>query len=502
MKSILGQLLNGRYLIVRQLEQKSSCITYIAEDRQNLHNGQLLVKQFVLSNTSKIINDYDANSEFKNLLVREISRIRQFNYHNQIPPVLDYILWGHELLLIRKFIPGETLKEEIAERKLEEYQVINLLKQTLSALDFIHKAGEMHLNLKPSNIIFERQSSTIFITDFDHLKYLLKNTIVQSEIIATTSIIENNYLAPEQKKGKPNFSSDFYALGNIAIQALTGKDPHQIRLCNLDNYARASLVDLETSQTTNVSSQLANVLHNLINENPELRYQSSQAILHSLAQPENVVILPDLNTVPFQNVTSKKLFKFKNYRKKHKIFGIIWGLIGIITLGLLAFKFIIESRKNQYQNFAEYRNKSYDIVIKYPQEWTVKELEDPITGEIVVFTSPLENKSDSFQEKIYLSIDRLPTTKENYEKTIINRIQNTSEITNIDYQLETANLANQKAKSITYQRKEGNMSLQQKEIFTVKNGKVYLLTYIAEKSQYQNFLKLVNKIIKSFNIEI
>ena len=501
MKSLLGQLLNGRYLIVRQLQQKSSHITYLAEDQEELGYGQCLVKQFTLA-TSNNTNDWHNGDRFKHFLVREVKRVCQFNEHPQIPPVLDYFLWGKELCLIRKFIVGETLAEDITRRQLAESEVFYFLRETLNVLDVIHQSAEMHLNLKPSNIIYAIASQKIFITDFDRLEYSLQDKIVESEIIKTTSSQDDYCIAPEQKIGKPQFSSDFYALGAIAIKALTGKYPHEIRFDNLDNYARASLIDTKSAKTTHISSQLAKVLHNLVDENPESRFQSAKAIIQSLTQSENVVVLPSLDTIysPFERrKTLKKEQSHKSaldrLRKTRKL-PIIAALVMLWAIALA----VIFTMRSDRTQFTEYRNENYGIALEYPQDWTVEELEDPITGEIAVLVSPLENASDSFQEKIYLSINNLSTDREEYGQYLLNKMQNTSNIMNITYKQDSAILANLPAQSITYQRKQENIDLQQQEIFTIKNGKVYALTYIAEQNKYQKFLDTVNIVIKSFNI--
>lgn len=504
MKSILGQLLNGRYLVVRQLIQKPSHNTYLAEDQHKIEHGQCLIKQYRLSNIRRA-NSLQTSRKFKIFLFREIQKIRKFNNYPQIPAVLDYFLWGEEFYFIREFIKGETLEEEIGYRQLEEADVLHLIQETLTILDTLHQVGKKHLNLKPSNMIFAAGSQKLFIADFDHLENLLQEKIVKSNVIAATSVQHDYYLAPEQKAGKPEISSDFYALGTIAIRALTGKYPHEVRLSDLDNYARASIVDIETSQTININSQLAKVLQNLISRDPQSRYQSAQAILQSLAKSKNVVFLPSPYTDAPNNSAevelTKPLTKQKKKRKKSRLLSIIFGILALLSLIVSGLMFTIGSKTDPYQNFTEYRNEDYNITLKYPQAWTVRELEDPITGGIAVFTSPLKNELDTFQEQIYISIDNVSTTPEEYGEAIINKVYNNSNITDIAYTKETVELANQSAQSITYQRSKDNVSLKQKEIFIIKNNRVYLITCVAEKKNYQEFIDTVNQIVKTFTIE-
>ena len=500
MKSLVGQLLNGRYLISHQLEAKSSHTTYLAEDRRKLGYGQCLVKQYTLD-ISHNTSNWHQSDRFRRFLIEEIKKVSQFNEHPQIPPVLDYFLWGKELCLIRKFIVGKTLAEEIAERRLEESEVVYFLRETLEVLDVIHRAKKMHLNLKPTNIIFATISQKIFVTDFDHLEYLLQDKIAKSPIRKATSNYDDYYIAPEQKAGKPQFSSDFYGLGVTAIKALTGKYPHEIRFDSIDNYSRASLVDIDTGKETQISSQLAKILHNLVNENSQLRYSSTEAILQALTQPENVVVLPSLDTIYSPSERKKQLVKtdkakHKSTFKKFPI-KIKWFVIAILlAVAAIALNWEISDRPQ----LTEYRNENYGISLEYPEDWTIEELEDPITGEIAVIVSPLENASDSFQEKIYLSVDNYAADREEYSRYLLDRIRDNDNVMNVTYKKDSTPLGDRATQSIIYQRKQDNIDLQQKETFTFQNDKVYSITYVAEKNKYQKFIDTVDRVIKSFTI--
>ena len=76
-------------------------------------------------------------------------------------------------------------------------------------------------------------------------------------------------------------------------------------------------------------------------------------------------------------------------------------------------------------DFNEYINTNYQLEIKYPRSWSKKQLEDPITGEIVAFSSPKESESDIFQEKIFVTVEKLPDSINNldeYAEMLTNRI--------------------------------------------------------------------------------
>ena len=525
MESIVGQLLNGRYLIKSQLAQKSFYNTYLAEIQPDEDRTKCLVKQyrFPLKSKTKTIE-----SQVKNLVLNEVGRISLFNFHSQVPVILDYFFLRQEFYLIRKFIHGETLQDDLEHRQLEETEIKHILKDILEILGAIHQEDFLHLNLKPSNIIFGEDNQEIFITDLGNLNYVFTSQIYVSNI-SGTAVTDTNYLAAEQKNGKSEISSDFYALGAIAIKALTGKYLREVKLQDLDNYARASFVDKETAEKFDVSVQFAKVLLNLVRNNPEERYQSNQEVLDALEQQENVFVLPSLDTmttsydnaslhdnessssnISDQQPTTPQNQKAKGKGKKSALVGLfLLTILGSTTFAVLKlfpevlkFEWLKQSKfiKPKIELEQKYLNKNYNINLNYPTDWTVKELEDPITGEVMVLTSPLEGENDNFQEQIFVTVMPITGTPENYEENLIDKLINVPNITNIYYKQESGKLANQKSHSVTYERNNGNFDLQQKEIFTIDNQTVYLITFISEQEQHETYLPTVNAIIKSFAI--
>ena len=507
MKSIVGKLLSGRYLIVRQLKQQPFHTTFLAEDKHQKNDSLCSIKQYKLSSTKKAISLANSH-QFNRFLCTEIQKNRQFSHCPQISATLDYFIQQQEFYLIRDFISGETLETQINNRQLEELEVTKLITELLYILDIIHSAGNKHLNIKPSNIIFNNKTKKYVLTDFGNIQQLLKkNIIIKSRILAVTHETNNYYHAPEQKAGKPENYSDFYAVGVIAIKALTGKYPHEVMLRDLDNYARASIVELETAKTTCISSHLAKIINNLLNTNSRSLYTSAKDILQALEKSQNVVLLPSPHKVLTDSYSTAELTTSSSQQsrkiKKLRISTII--LVTIAFCSLLIWSFVLRQRLNNIKLsndteriFVEYYNQNYNFTIQYPPQWQLKELEDPITGEIAVLTAPLENESDLFSEKIYISVDLLSHTPEESRAIVADRISQNKNITNIVYLSRTNEVSDRPVKSIRYQREEENVTLQQKEFFVSQQDRVYLITLIAEKDKYQEYLSIVEKVLESF----
>ncbi len=510
MESLLGKILQDHYYIARQLAQKNSWTIYLAEDRTAPIDTFCIIKRLQTQIEEKKLTSR-AWHDLQEILTLELMHLKQVDSHPQIPEIRDFFTVDRAFYFVREFIEGQTLAEEIARHPLTESEVIVILRESLKCLDFIHQKNILHLNLKPSNIIRRHKDRQIFLTDFGQLKKLAEKNILQPRFLSNQNSEDREFIAPEYQQGNPIIASDIYALGKIAIYALSGKKSNRVEINNLDNYARSVIKDLNDSQEISISSKLANILNKMTCERALDRYQSATEVLKDLEQEENVVVFPppfddeipeadDILAVPpnprKQKVRKNHQFNFFNLK--------FWSILVIVLVITILLTVIIVNNANKYRDFSEYNNERYKISLKYPKDWSIEELEDPITGEIAVLLAPAENGFDLFQEKIYVSVDELPAeinSLDLYSQIMLKKIQSQLAPNTIIYEGDIDNLDGNKARSLTYLRQEGTKSLQQMEIFTVKENRAYLFTYIAEDIKYQEFLKITKKILGSLEIK-
>lgn len=278
---ILGQVLDGRYHIIRVLEAGGFGQTYLAEDRRRPGQPQCVVKQLKpLSNTPRDV------AVARRLFHQEAEILEKLGNHDRIPRLLAYFEQNAEFFLVQEFIDGLSLRGEFLPGQLwTERQVLNLLQEVLVVLEFIHSFGVIHRDLKPDNIIRRASDDKLCPIDFGAVKQVrtvsgdasLRGTLNDGNPVTQTVVIGTpGYIAPEQAQGNPQPNSDIYALGIIAIQALTGKKPLQFQ----------SEPDWENNwhQDLIISPETIAVISKMVSPSYSQRYPSAKAVLNDLEQ--------------------------------------------------------------------------------------------------------------------------------------------------------------------------------------------------------------------------
>ncbi|WP_375511028.1 CHASE2 domain-containing protein [uncultured Nostoc sp.] len=264
-------LLGGRYKISQVLGAGGFGRTYLAQDTQRPGNPICVVKKLMPAR-----QDTRFLQVARRLFNSEAEILQCLGKHDQIPELLAYFEDDQEFYLIQEYIEGHTLSEELppVRNVQNESFVIEMLKQVLEVLEFVHQHRVIHRDIKPANIIRCAQDNRLVLIDFGAVKLMQPPSSEQTEL-ATVAIGTRGYAPSEQFAGHPRLCSDIYALGMIAIQAITGIPPQELH------------PDRETGnviwrQTVQVSEELAAILDKMICYHFSDRYQSAAAVLQDL----------------------------------------------------------------------------------------------------------------------------------------------------------------------------------------------------------------------------
>ncbi|MBD2664361.1 serine/threonine protein kinase with TPR repeats [Richelia sinica FACHB-800] len=285
---MLGNTLTGRYQIISHLGGGGFGETYVAHDTQLPGAPPCVVKRL-----KPQANDPTTLETARRLFDTEAQVLYKLGNHDRIPQLLAYFEENAEFYLVQEFIVGHDLSQELIPGKLlNEGEVISWLKEILEILDFVHQQQVIHRDVNPRNILRRKTDGRLILIDFGAVKQIATQAIASvGETKFTVAIGTPGFIPSEQAQGTPKLSSDIYALGIIAIQALTGLAPEQLEK------------DVETNEivwkkSAQVSPELAQFIDIMVRYDFRQRYASAtvalQALNHLTANNSRTVIVTPL----------------------------------------------------------------------------------------------------------------------------------------------------------------------------------------------------------------
>ncbi len=213
MKSQLQSALSGRYRIGRLLGEGGMAVVYEATDLK--HDRQVAVK--VLRPALSAVLGADR-------FLREI-RVTAKLQHPHILPLYDSGVAGELLYYVMPLVQGESLRDRLSrERELPVSEAIAVVKVIAGALDYAHRQGVLHRDIKPQNILLH--DGQPMLADFGIA--LAVSSAGASRLTQTAlSIGTPTYMSPEQMSGERPLDgrSDIFALACVAYETLAGAPP-------------------------------------------------------------------------------------------------------------------------------------------------------------------------------------------------------------------------------------------------------------------------------------
>jgi serine/threonine protein kinase len=131
--------------------------------------------------------------------------------------------------LVMEYLPGGSLAARLAAGRIDEALALKWLEQTARALDAAHEHGVVHRDVKPGNLLLDRDGN-VYVADFGIARAAGVDSNTQTGVILGTA----GYLAPEQAAGgHATAASDRYAFAVVAHELLTGTQPRPMPSANL-----------------------------------------------------------------------------------------------------------------------------------------------------------------------------------------------------------------------------------------------------------------------------
>jgi eukaryotic-like serine/threonine-protein kinase len=176
--------------------------------------------------------------------------------------------------IVMEYVDGPSAADMLRERKrLEIDETVRVVRDACHGLDYAHRAGVVHRDVKPGNLLFAEEMGTTKLADFGIAKAAEQTRITQVGSVLGTAA----YLSPEQARGEEaGAPSDIYSLGVCAYQFLTGRLPHEYAsLTELALKQQQDAVDPITDYRPEVPAELDEAVRVALERDPDARYASA-----------------------------------------------------------------------------------------------------------------------------------------------------------------------------------------------------------------------------------
>jgi serine/threonine protein kinase/Tfp pilus assembly protein PilF len=213
----LSAALAGRYEIARELGRGGMATVYLAEEVK--HARQVAIK---------VLHAELAASLGAERFLREIGIVARLS-HPHIVPLIDSGEAGGMLYYVSPFVAGGSLRDRLArERRLPIADALRIASEVGTALDYAHRNGFVHRDVKPENILFTDGQAVL--ADFGVARaYGARDSDADDTAVTEAGLALGTpaYMSPEQASGDRDLgsSSDVYSLACVVYEMLAGEPP-------------------------------------------------------------------------------------------------------------------------------------------------------------------------------------------------------------------------------------------------------------------------------------
>ncbi|MFI2437304.1 Stk1 family PASTA domain-containing Ser/Thr kinase [Streptomyces sp. NPDC018693] len=208
---LVGQVLDGRYRVDARIAVGGMATVYRAVDTRLDRVLALKVMHPSLA----------VDGAFVERFIREAKSVARLAHPNVVQ-VFDQGTDGSYVYLAMEYVAGCTLRDVLRERgALQPRAALDILEPVLAALGAAHRAGFVHRDMKPENVLIG-DDGRVKVADFGLVRSVDSVTNTTGAVLGTVS-----YLAPEQiEQGTTDARADVYACGVVLYEMLTGEKPH------------------------------------------------------------------------------------------------------------------------------------------------------------------------------------------------------------------------------------------------------------------------------------
>jgi len=267
----------GRYRVTGELGRGAMGVVYRAEDPA--------IGRTVAIKTIRL-GELSAPSERERLRERLLREARSAGIlsHPGIVTIYDVKEEGDTAYVFMEYVDGQTLERMLrGDAPIEGDKILDVLRQTATALDYAHGKGIVHRDIKPANVMVSVEGEAK-ITDFGVAKILSQQMTQAGTIMGTP-----NYMSPEQIQGESvDGRSDQFSLAVIAFELITGEKPYAADSLPtlLYKIVKEPPVSPERLNPT-LGTEVGRILERAFSKDPAGRYESCTEFVSAFALAVN-----------------------------------------------------------------------------------------------------------------------------------------------------------------------------------------------------------------------
>ncbi|MBV7248830.1 Stk1 family PASTA domain-containing Ser/Thr kinase [Streptomyces sp. MW-W600-10] len=283
---LVGQLLDGRYRIEARIAVGGMATVYRAVDTRLDRVLALKVMHPALATDVSFVERF----------IREAKSVARLAHPNVVA-VFDQGAQGAYVYLAMEYVAGCTLRDVLRERgALQPRAALDILEPVLAALGAAHRAGFVHRDMKPENVLIG-DDGRVKVADFGLVRAVGTATDTTGSLLGTVS-----YLAPEQiEHGTADTRSDVYACGVVLYEMLTGAKPHTGENAAQVIYQHLnSDVPAPSAVVPGLPVALDSLVASATARNPEVRPHDAVLLLAETREARAALTDAELDAVPPQ----------------------------------------------------------------------------------------------------------------------------------------------------------------------------------------------------------
>ncbi len=255
-----------------------------------IHSGNIRAMKVIKKESINYQDD-------ERIFLKEIEILTKIEHPNIIK-IIEYYTDEINYYIITEYVSGGELYEAISKcNKFNESKAAYIMRQILSALNYLHSFGIVHRDIKPENMLVEQSSDkdliNIKLIDFGTCNYVTEKKNL------TLKVGSPYYIAPEVLKKNYNKKCDIWSAGIILYVMLLGKLPfHGKNTEDLFNNIKKGEFDQTSEEWNSISDNAKDLILKMLEYNPEKRLSAQECLDHNwiktLASQSNPIMLPNV----------------------------------------------------------------------------------------------------------------------------------------------------------------------------------------------------------------